>query len=215
MLQVRSNVQRLPWRIVKRTFDLICSAILLVFTMPFFLVLAVAIKQSGPGPVFYSQTRVGRSGVPFKCMKLRTMMLNADEVLRRWSAENPELFEEFLRTYKLKNDPRVTPIGRWLRRTSLDELPQLWNVLRGDMSLVGPRPVVAQELEEYYGPAAQLYMRTRPGITGLWQVSGRSDTSYERRIILDEWYILNWSFWYDLVILVQTAWIVITGNGAF
>ena len=121
----------------------------------------------------------------------------------------------FLKTFKLKDDPRITRVGKWLRRTSLDELPQLWNVLRGDMSLVGPRPVVAQELDEYYGPAAQLYVRTRPGLTGLWQVSGRSDTSYERRIILDEWYILNWSFWYDIVILVQTAWIVMTGKGAF
>ena len=108
-----------------------------------------------------------------------------------------------------------TIIGKWLRRTSLDELPQLWNVLIGHMSLVGPRPVVAQELKDYYGPATQLYVRARPGMTGLWQVSGRSDTSYERRVFLDEWYILNWSFWYDIVTLIQTAWIVATGKGAF
>lgn len=215
MLQVRSNVQRLPWRIVKRLFDIVCSALLLILSLPFFVVLAITIKQASPGPVFFSQTRVGRHGSPFRCIKLRTMVSNADETLRRWSVENPQLYEEFCRTFKLKDDPRVTPIGRWLRRTSLDELPQLWNVLRGDMSLVGPRPVVQRELDEYYGPAAQLYMRTRPGITGLWQVSGRSDTTYERRIILDEWYILNWSFWYDIVILVQTAWIVIARKGAF
>ncbi len=215
MLQVRSNVQRLPWRIVKRGFDLIGSLALLILLSPLFLILAIAIKRCSAGPITYSHARVGRHGVLFNCIKLRTMVSNADDVMRRWSQENPELYEEFLRTYKLKDDPRITPIGRWLRRTSLDELPQLWNVLRGHMSLVGPRPVIARELEEYYGPAAQLYMRTRPGMTGLWQVSGRSDTSYERRIILDEWYILNWSFWYDIVILVQTAWIVLTGKGAF
>ena len=215
MLQVRSNVQRLPWRIVKRSFDLLGSLALLILLSPLFLVLAIAIKRGSPGPISYSHTRIGRHGVSFNCIKLRTMVSNADEVMRRWRQENPDLHEEFQRTFKLKDDPRITPIGRWLRRTSLDELPQLWNVLRGDMSLVGPRPVIARELEEYYGPAAQLYMRTRPGMTGLWQVSGRSDTSYERRIILDEWYILNWSFWYDIVILVQTAWIVMTGKGAF
>ena len=215
MLQVRSNVQRQLWRFVKRGFDLLGSLALLILLSPLFLILVIAIKRSSPGPISYSQTRIGLQGVPFKCIKLRTMVSNADEVLRRWSLENPGLYEEFRKTYKLKDDPRITPIGKWLRLTSLDELPQLWNVLRGDMSLVGPRPVVMRELEEYYGPAAQLYMRTRPGMTGLWQVSGRSDTSYERRIILDEWYILNWSFWYDIVILVQTAWIVLTGKGAF
>ncbi|HWY61232.1 MAG TPA: undecaprenyl-phosphate galactose phosphotransferase WbaP [Rhizomicrobium sp.] len=214
MLQVRSNVQRLLWRIVKRSFDIAGSLAMLIILSPLFVILAIAIKRSSPGPISYSQTRVGRHGVPFKCIKLRTMVSDAEEALRRWSLENPCLYEEYLKTFKLKDDPRITPIGKWLRRTSLDELPQLWNVLRGNMSLVGPRPVVARELEEYYGPAAQLYMRTRPGMTGLWQVSGRSDTSYERRIILDEWYILNWSFWYDIVILVQTAWIVLSGKGA-
>ena len=158
--------------------------------------------------------RIGRHGIPFDCFKFRTMVSDAEDLLKAWEHENPALYEEYTRTFKLKDDPRITPIGRWLRKTSLDELPQLWNVLRGDMSLVGPRPVVAEELEEHYGPGTQLYIRTRPGITGLWQVSGRSDTSYERRVILDEWYILNWSFWYDIVILIQTAWIVVTGKGA-
>jgi undecaprenyl-phosphate galactose phosphotransferase len=143
------------------------------------------------------------------------MVTDADARLKRWREENPDLYEEYRRTFKLRDDPRVTAIGRWLRRTSLDELPQLWNVLMGHMSLVGPRPVVQQELDDHYGPATQLYVRARPGMTGLWQVSGRSDTSYERRVFLDEWYILNWSFWYDIVILIQTAWIVATGKGAF
>lgn len=215
MMQVRSNVQRLPSRAAKRLFDFVLSSVLLVLLAPLFIIIAVTIKRSSYGPVTYSQERVGRRGVPFQCIKFRTMVIDAEECLRRWAAENPELHDEYLKNFKLRDDPRITAIGKWLRRTSLDELPQLWNVLRGDMSLVGPRPVVRQELEEHYGPAAQLYIRTRPGVTGLWQVSGRSDTSYARRVFLDEWYILNWSFWYDIVILIQTSWIVIAGKGAF
>lgn len=215
LMQVRSNVQRLPSRIAKRLFDIVASLSLLVALAPVFIILGVIIKRGSRGPVTYSQTRIGRHGVPFSCHKFRTMVEDADEVLRRWAAENPELWAEYLKTYKLRDDPRITGIGKWLRKTSLDELPQLWNVLRGDMSLVGPRPVLARELEEHYGPATQLYIRTRPGMTGLWQVSGRSDTSYERRVFLDEWYILNWSFWYDIVILIQTVWIVAAGKGAF
>ncbi len=215
MLQVRSNVQRLPSRIAKRGFDMVISVLLLVVLSPLFLVIAIAIKRADPGNVTYSHRRVGRDGKPFRCIKFRTMVTDAEARLQRWQEESPELYEEYCRTFKLRDDPRVTGIGKWLRRTSLDELPQLWNVLCGHMSLVGPRPVVERELTEHYGPAAQLYVRTRPGMTGLWQVSGRSDTSYERRVFLDEWYILNWSFWYDIVILIQTAWIVMTGKGAF
>jgi len=214
LLQIRSNVQRLPWRFTKRLFDIVCSALLLVVLAPLFLVLAVVIRRTDPGEATYSQARIGRHGKAFNCLKFRTMVMDADTRLQAWCQENPALYEEYLKTFKLKDDPRITPIGRWLRKTSLDELPQLLNVLRGEMSLVGPRPVVQKELDDYYGPATQLYIRTRPGMTGLWQVSGRSDTSYERRIILDEWYILNWSFWYDIVILIQTAWIVVTGKGA-
>jgi undecaprenyl-phosphate galactose phosphotransferase len=214
-MQVRSNVQRLPSRIAKRLFDILLSAALLVMLSPLFVLLAIIIKRGSAGPVTYSQIRVGRHGAPFACFKFRTMVEDAETVLARWALENPELWAEYLKTYKLRDDPRITRIGRWLRKTSLDELPQLWNVLRGDMSLVGPRPVLARELEEHYGPATQLYIRTRPGMTGLWQVSGRSDTSYQRRVFLDEWYILNWSFWYDIVILIQTVWIVVAGKGAF
>jgi Undecaprenyl-phosphate galactose phosphotransferase WbaP len=214
LMQARSNVQRLPWRFVKRTFDIVVSLIAMVLFAPLFLVVAIAIKRSDPGRIIYSQTRIGRHGVPFQCLKFRSMVTDADATLQAWRVEHPELYEEFLKTFKLKDDPRITKIGKWLRKTSLDELPQIFNVLRGEMSLVGPRPVVAKELEDYYGPATQLYIRARPGITGLWQVSGRSDTSYERRVILDEWYILNWSFWYDIVILIRTAWIVVTGKGA-
>jgi undecaprenyl-phosphate galactose phosphotransferase len=214
LLQVRGNGQRLPSRFIKRLFDIVFSAILLLVLAPLFLILAVIIKRGDSGNAIYTQTRIGRNGRPFQCLKFRTMVIDADAHLKAWQKENPDLHEEFLKAYKLKDDPRITPIGKWLRKTSLDELPQLFNVLRGEMSLVGPRPVVSRELEEYYGPAAQIYIRTRPGMTGLWQVSGRSDTSYERRVILDEWYILNWSFWYDIVILIQTAWIVVTSKGA-
>lgn len=214
LMHVRSNVQRLPWRITKRLFDLVASTILLILLVPLFLILGIIIRCGSPGPIVFSQTRIGRRGISFQCLKFRTMVVDAEDVLVRWAKENPELYSEYLKTYKLHDDPRITPIGKWLRKTSLDELPQLFNVLRGDMSLVGPRPVVQHELDEYYGPAAQLYIRTRPGMTGLWQVSGRSDTSYERRVYLDEWYILNWSFWYDIVILIQTSWMVATGKGA-
>ncbi len=215
LMQVRSNVQRLPWRFVKRMFDITLSAALLVLLAPFFLILALAIKMDTKGPVIYSQRRVGRHGEQFECLKFRTMAPNADAVLKRWQTDNPELYREFLVSFKLREDPRVTRTGKWLRKTSLDELPQLWNVLCGDMSLVGPRPIPEAQLRDQYGSAADLYMRVRPGMSGLWQISGRSETTSDQRVILDEWYILNWSFWYDIVILIQTAWIVISGKGAF
>lgn len=215
LLQVRSNVQRLPWRIIKRGFDILVSAFLLVVLSPLFLGLGLAIRRNDGGKMTYFQMRIGRRGVPFRCYKFRSMVPDAEARQKAWQLENPALYQEFMQNMKLKNDPRITPIGRFMRSTSLDELPQLWNVLRGDMSLVGPRPVVQRELDELYGPAAMLYLRTRPGMTGLWQVSGRSDTSYSQRVILDEWYILNWSFWYDIVILIQTAWIVLARKGAF
>jgi Undecaprenyl-phosphate galactose phosphotransferase WbaP len=196
-------------------FDITLSAALLVLLAPFFLILALAIKMDTKGPVIYSQRRVGRHGEQFECLKFRTMAPNADAVLKRWQTDNPELYREFLVSFKLREDPRVTRTGKWLRKTSLDELPQLWNVLCGDMSLVGPRPIPEAQLRDQYGSAADLYMRVRPGMSGLWQISGRSETTSDQRVILDEWYILNWSFWYDIVILIQTAWIVISGKGAF
>lgn len=215
LLQARSNVQRLPSRIAKRAFDFVASAILLILLSPVLFVLAIAIKVDTRGPITYSQKRVGRHGTQFGCMKFRTMAPNADELLARWQQENPDIYKEFLVSFKLRDDPRVTPVGKWLRRTSLDELPQLWNVLCGEMSLVGPRPIPEQQLRDQYGNAAQLYVQVRPGMSGLWQISGRSETSGDQRIVLDEWYILNWSFWYDIVILIQTARIVVSGKGAF
>lgn len=209
-----SNPQGAPSRIVKRVFDLVASAILLVVLSPLFLLIAVAIKQADAGPVTYSHTRVGRNGIPFPCLKFRTMVTDAESKFADWQTSNPELHQQFLQSFKLKDDPRITPVGKWLRRTSLDELPQLLNILRGQMSLVGPRPVIVQELEQYYGPAASLYLRVRPGLTGLWQISGRNETGYQQRVLLDEWYVLNWSFRGDIVILIKTVVVVLSGKGA-
>ncbi len=215
LLQVRSNLQRFPQKLAKRIFDIVATLCLLVVFSPLFLIIAMAIRRYDKGRVTYSQKRVGQNGIAFNCIKFRTMAEDADERLQRWRHEKPELYQEYIKTFKLRDDPRITAPGRWLRKTSLDELPQLVNVLRGEMSLVGPRPVVEQELRDFYGPAAQMYKRVRPGLTGLWQVSGRSDTTYEERVTFDEWYILNWSFWYDIVILIQTAGIMLTGKGAY
>jgi undecaprenyl-phosphate galactose phosphotransferase len=215
LFQMRSSLQSRPSRFVKRTFDIIGSLAALILLSPLFAAVAIAIKRYDGGPMTYSQIRTGRNGEQFRCFKFRTMAVDADQRLERWRHENPELYAEFQKTFKLVNDPRVTKPGAWLRKTSLDELPQLMNVLFGEMSLVGPRPVLEQELIEFYGPAATLYKRIRPGLTGLWQVRGRSDTSYEQRVVFDEWYILNWSFWYDIVILLQTVWVVFRRKGAY
>jgi undecaprenyl-phosphate galactose phosphotransferase len=215
LLQLRNNLARVPSRFAKRVVDVVIPILLLIVLSPLLLFIIVAIKLEDGGPIFYAHRRVGRNGRMFNCIKFRSMAVDADRRLARWREENPELYEKFLRTFKLRDDPRVTTLGKWLRRTSLDELPQLINVLKGDMSLVGPRPIVEHELLEYYGPAAELYKRVRPGITGMWQISGRSNTTYTDRVAYDEWYILNWSLWYDIVILIHTAWIVSTGKGAF
>lgn len=214
LLQLRNNLAGLPSRIAKRIADILGAIFLVALFAPLWLVIAVAIKMHDGGSVFFVQRRVGRKGGEFGCIKFRTMAVDANERLLQWKQENPELYAEYLRTFKLQDDPRITRLGKWLRRTSMDELPQLINVFAGEMSLVGPRPVVQQELREYYGPVAELYKRVNPGLTGLWQVSGRSDTTYASRIAFDEWYILNWSLWYDLVILLQTVWVVISGKGA-
>lgn len=215
LFQVHDNLRRWPQRMLKRTFDFVGAFAGLVLLSPLFAVLFLLVKLEDGGSVTYSHIRIGRDGVPFRCIKLRTMTRDADAVLGVWQKENPGLYMEYQRSYKLRDDPRITSFGKWLRRTSLDELPQLLNILWGDMSFVGPRPVVERELIDFYGPAAQLYMRVRPGLTGLWQVSGRNNTSYPERIALDEWYVLNWSIWYDLIILAQTVGVIISGDGAY
>ncbi len=199
---------------VKRLFDVVSAAFGLVLLAPVFAVAAAAIRLSGPGPVFYGQRRRGRNGRVFRAWKFRTMAANAEEVLAAHLAADPKLRAEWECDHKLRRDPRVTAVGKLLRKTSLDELPQLWNVLRGEMSLVGPRPIVDDEIAKY-GAKYALYRKVRPGISGLWQVSGRNNTTYDERVRFDEYYVRNWSPWLDLYILARTVKVVLTGDGAY
>lgn len=212
-LRVYNNLSR-PWpRRVKRVFDLVVGCGLLMLTAPLFALIGWRLARKG-SPVFFGHTRIGQGGRRFKCLKFRTMVPNADQVLEHYLEANPALKAEWRKHRKLRLDPRITRMGQWLRRTSLDELPQLINVIRGEMSLVGPRPVVAEELDEY-GDNLFYYVESKPGLTGLWQVSGRSDVTYRQRVHLDSWYVRNWSLWCDLVILIKTPKAVIKGFGAY
>ena len=194
-------------RLIKRTFDVAFSILFLILLSPVMLLIATAIRWEG-GPVVFSQQRVGQSGKMFPCFKFRTMIPNAEEHLKKLLATFPALREQWEQDRKLKHDPRITRLGSFLRRTSLDELPQLFNVLRGEMSLVGPRPVVLEELQRY-GRRKSYYLMAKPGITGLWQVSGRSNLNYTRRVVLDSWYVRHWSFVFDCSILYRTAGVVL------
>jgi Undecaprenyl-phosphate galactose phosphotransferase WbaP len=215
LLQVRNNLARLPQRILKRSMDLVGALLILALLSPFLLILALWIKLQDGGSVFFVQERIGRGGQPFRCWKFRTMAMDAEAQILRWAQENPALWAAYhADNFKLKADPRVTRIGAWMRRRSLDELPQLFNVLTGEMSLVGPRPLLARELP-HYGAVITLYERVRPGLTGLWQISGRSHTTFAQRVSYDEWYIKNWTVWYDFVIMLQTVWVLIHGEGAY
>ncbi len=213
LLQVRNNLSRRSMRLIKRSVDLILSSALIALLSPLFAILAWRTLAEDGRPVFYIQERVGLSGKPFGCIKFRSMIRNAEAVLDRWRTEQPEVYEEYLRRRKLRNDARITRNGRFLRSYSLDELPQLFNVLKGDMSLIGPRPLLAREIEEY-GDRIAYYTQVRPGISGLWQISGRSDTTLKERAYFDEWYIKNWSLWYDTVILLKTLPEVFARRGA-
>lgn len=214
MLRSRDNLGRRGPRIVKRVFDLLAAGILLILLSPLFTVIAWHIRKEDGGPVFFIQERLGRHGAAFPCIKFRSMVLDAEDRLRDYLAQNPSIKAEYERNYKLREDPRVTQIGQLLRRTSMDELPQLLNVLRGEMSLVGPRPLLERERARY-GDGIILYGKVHPGITGLWQTSGRSETTFEERAALDAWYIKNWSIWYDLVILLRTVKVVLGKGGAY
>ena len=201
--------------VVKTAFDYILTLVGAVFISPLLVYIAYRIKKEDPGPVFFAHTRIGKNGKPFPCFKFRSMVVNSQEMLQKYLAENPAAREEWERDFKLKDDPRVTPIGKFLRSTSLDELPQIFNVLRGEMSLVGPRPVIQEELDKYYGETAKLYCTVKPGITGLWQVSGRSDIGYDERVALDATYIKYRSMWGDIVILWKTIGVVLMKKGAY
>lgn len=200
-------------RLAKRAFDVAVSALILMVVGLPMLAVAWAVRRDG-GPATFSHERIGLGGRPFKCIKFRSMATNADEMLQAFLDSSEENREAWEKSRKLKNDPRVTPLGRFIRKTTIDELPQLINVLRGEMSLVGPRPVTQGELD-YYGNTVSFYTSVRPGLTGLWQVSGRSDLSYEQRVRLDTWYVRNWTPWHDVAILLKTVPAVLFRKGAY
>ncbi|MDE1176993.1 MAG: sugar transferase [Edaphobacter sp.] len=199
---------------VKRIFDIA----LIILTVPVLIlalgVVGLLVMLSSPGPIFYSHRRIRKNGAFFSMWKFRTMCVNSSEVLEDYLTKHPEARSEWNRTHKLRHDPRITPIGSFLRRYSLDELPQFWNVLTGHMSLVGPRPIVAAEVEKY-ADSFECYCKVKPGLTGLWQVSGRSELTYDERVALDCEYVSHWSLRRDLKILLKTFNVVVTQDGAF
>lgn len=213
-LEVRQNLLILWSRILKRGMDLFLVTFMSPILIALTILFAILIKLDSAGTVFYGHPRIGKDGRRFKAWKFRTMVKNADQVLEQYLRENPDLREEWMNNHKLRHDPRITRVGRFLRKTSLDELPQLWNVFKGEMSLVGPRPIVDAEVAKYGSQFAQ-YLKVLPGITGLWQVSGRNNTSYVERVNLDSYYVRNWSVWLDIYILARTAWVVLKREGAY
>jgi exopolysaccharide production protein ExoY len=200
--------------LVKRGFDILGAIAALVMLCPLFILIALLVKLSDGGPVFYGHFRVGRGGRMFRCFKFRTMVTNGDAVLAAHLRADPLANIEWAATRKLKYDPRVTKVGIVLRKLSIDELPQIFNILVGDMSIVGPRPVVRDELDRY-GRSAIFYLRSRPGLTGLWQVSGRNDVSYATRVEFDRHYVENWSLAEDIRIIVKTVPVVCMSRGSY
>ncbi|HDG7825901.1 undecaprenyl-phosphate galactose phosphotransferase WbaP [Klebsiella sp. RHBSTW-00484] len=213
IFRVQQNMAKLSSRILKRLFDVFGSMGIILILSPLLIYISLKVKKD-KGPAIYGHMRVGKGGKIFKCLKFRSMVINSQEVLEHLLKTDPHAQSEWEETFKLKNDPRVTKIGRFLRKTSLDELPQLFNVLRGEMSLVGPRPIITAELERY-NDEVDYYLLSKPGMTGLWQVSGRSDVDYDTRVYLDAWYVKNWSMWNDIAILFKTVSVVLKKDGAY
>ncbi len=213
IFRVQHNLAKWSSRLLKRSFDIISSIGIILILSPLLLFIFTKVKKDG-GPAIYGHERVGKNGKLFKCLKFRSMVVNSAEVLKDVLERDPTAKAEWDASFKLKNDPRITKIGEFLRRTSLDELPQLFNVLKGEMSLVGPRPIIAAELERY-NDEVDYYLLSKPGMTGLWQVSGRSDVDYDTRVYLDTWYVKNWSMWNDVAILFKTVTVVLKKDGAY
>ncbi|GAB4538676.1 MAG: sugar transferase [Pleurocapsa sp.] len=213
-----SNVYCSAWNgnFAKRLFDIIFSLFVLILFSPVYLLLMALIALDSPGSVFYIQQRVGKNHQPFNCIKFRTMVENADEILEEMIDRSPQIRQEFQDNFKLKQDPRITKIGKFLRLTSLDEFPQFWNVLRGDMSVVGPRPLVPEELY-MYGRKINTVLTIKPGITGLWQVSGRNDIPYPKRVKIDVYYATSHNFLLDIWIVFKTIGVILFpyNNGAY
>lgn len=214
LMNIKNNLMSVANRTMKRLFDIGVSAASLPFLMPVIGMIAVVIRLETPGRAIYAQDRIGKDGKTFRCYKFRTMLRDAEERLDGLLEQNERLRAEWEKTWKLKDDPRVTRIGRFLRKTSLDELPQLFNVIKGEMSLVGPRPYLPREKNDI-GRHFPVICSARPGITGLWQVSGRSNTSCDYRIKLDSWYIRNWSLWLDIAVIFKTVKVVARMDGAY
>ncbi|MBD2310628.1 sugar transferase [Desertifilum sp. FACHB-1129] len=210
------SLKSLDGEFSKRLFDVLFSLSVLILFAPVYLLLTLLVVVSSKGSAFYVQQRVGKNYKPFACLKFRTMVENADEVLLEMMAKSPQMRQEYEDNFKLKHDPRITWIGKFLRVTSLDEFPQFWNVLMGDMSVVGPRPLVAEELPKY-GSHIDKILTIRPGITGLWQVSGRNDIPYPRRVQIDLYYVNFRNIWMDLWIVVKTIGVIVfpKNNGAY
>lgn len=199
----------------KRVFDVCFSLGAIILLFPLLILIALLIRLTSPGKAIFYQERIGRGGVLFRCYKFRTMYEDAETILKEILENDYEKQQEWNETHKLKNDPRITSIGAFLRKTSLDELPQFWNVLKGDLSVVGPRPVVYQEIIRHFGSRAGKIFSIRPGITGLWQISGRSDISYAQRLALDEYYVDHQAWIIDLKIIFQTIPSMIFKKGAY
>jgi Undecaprenyl-phosphate galactose phosphotransferase WbaP len=211
--EVKQNLLSSQALFLKRIIDLLIILVCFFPLTVLFLLITLLVKFTSKGNVFYGHPRVGSSFKSFKAWKFRSMVQNADQILEAHLESNSELKKEWQETQKLRRDPRITPIGQFLRQSSLDELPQIWNVLNGEMSLVGPRPITQNELGKYEN-SAKLYAKVLPGLTGLWQVSGRSNTTYEQRIMLDNYYVRNWSVWLDVYILARTFWVLMLRRGA-
>lgn len=214
LMNIRNNMKSVPNRFIKRVFDIISCIAFMPLLLPVISIIGIIIKLETPGPAIYAHDRVGKGRKVFRCYKFRTMQRDAEERLKEMLENNELIRNEWERSWKLKEDPRITRIGRFLRKTSLDELPQVFNVIKGEMSLVGPRPYLLREQKDIE-EQLQLICSTEPGITGLWQVSGRSDTGYKYRVKLDGWYVMNWSLWLDIVILFKTIGVVAKREGAY
>lgn len=208
------NLQKITSLATKRLVDLLLLLVSSPVTIPLTVIIALIVKLTSKGPVFYGHKRVGQNHREFKCWKFRSMVIDADKQLEKILAEDPKRREEWERDRKFEDDPRVTKIGKFLRKTSIDEIPQFFNVLTGEMSFIGPRPVTEPELEKY-GKRADYILTAKPGLSGMWQISGRSETSYEERITLDAYYIQNWSVWLDIWIIMKTVFVVLKGKGAY
>ena len=214
LLRLRNNLARPVNRWIKTIFDYVLTITGTIAISPILIVIALWIYKDSPGPVIFKHRRIGKNGKEFNCYKFRSMCVDAKEKLEQLLANDPEARAEWEKDFKLKNDPRITKSGAFLRKTSLDELPQIFNVLKGEMSLVGPRPIIRDEMQRY-GEYIEDYLMVKPGITGMWQVSGRSDIDYAERVLLDSWYTRNWSVWLDLMLLFKTFKVVLLRKGAY